>query len=64
MCKAGNSFHDASASDLVELKAAVQPVVDKIAADPVSGPLLGKLESVLADHIGTDVPDLPATCVR
>lgn len=64
MCKAGNSFHDASASDLVELKAAVQPVVDKIAADPVSGPLLGKLESVLADHIATDVPDLPATCVR
>lgn len=64
MCEAGILFHDASALDLVELKAAMQPVVDKIAADPVSGPLLDKVESVLADHISTDVPDVPATCVR
>lgn len=64
MCRAGVRFHDASVRDLADLKAAVRPVVDTIAADPVSGPLLRKVESVLADDAGPDVPDVPARCLR
>ncbi|WP_406830495.1 TRAP transporter substrate-binding protein DctP [Pedococcus sp. KACC 23699] len=64
MCRAGVRFHDASVRQLADLRAAVRPVVDTIAADPVSGPLLRKVESVLAADTGADVPDVPATCLR
>ena len=67
MCKAGVRFHDATAREFADLRTAVQPVVDRIAADSVSGPLLVKVRSVLADDPAPDVPDipvLPARCFR
>jgi TRAP-type C4-dicarboxylate transport system substrate-binding protein len=64
MCRDGVRFHDASAAALRELQVAVHPVVDRIAADQVSGPLLAGVRSALAGHPGIDLPDIPTGCLR
>jgi TRAP-type C4-dicarboxylate transport system substrate-binding protein len=63
MCTAGVRFYDATAADIAGLTTAVRPVLDTLAADPVSGPLLTRIRQVAAEHPGTDVPDVPADCL-
>jgi TRAP-type C4-dicarboxylate transport system substrate-binding protein len=62
LCRKGVHFPEADAAQLAALKVAVRPVVDGIAADPQSGPLLAQVEAIAARHPGTDAPDVPADC--
>ena len=62
LCDAGVSFVDASPSQLAALHAAVAPVIAGLAADPVTSPLLAKIQSIAARHPETDVPNVPANC--
>jgi TRAP-type C4-dicarboxylate transport system substrate-binding protein len=64
MCTAGVRFYDATDADLADLTAAVRPVLDKLAADPVSGPLLKTIQQVTAEYPGVDLPDVPADCLK
>jgi TRAP-type C4-dicarboxylate transport system substrate-binding protein len=63
MCATGVRFYDATDAELAGLTTAVRPVLDTLAADPISGPLLTKIQQVAAEHPGVDVPDVPADCV-
>jgi TRAP-type C4-dicarboxylate transport system substrate-binding protein len=62
MCQYGVRFIDASAAQLAALHAAVAPVINKLSADPVSGPLLAEIQAVAAQHPGVDEPKVPADC--
>jgi len=63
MCATGVRFYDATDAHVAALHDAVRPVLDSLAADPVSGPLLAKIQQVAAEHPRVDVPDIPADCL-
>jgi hypothetical protein len=44
------------------LRGKVQPVIDGLAADPVSGPLLKEIQAIAANHPAPDVPTVPVGC--
>ncbi len=50
LCGRGVEFRDASAAQLASLKKAIQPVLDRLAADATSGPLLAELQNISAAH--------------
>jgi TRAP-type C4-dicarboxylate transport system substrate-binding protein len=62
LCDLGVRFVDASAAQLAALKTAVAPVISTLASDPVSGPLLARIQAIAAQHPDTDVPDVPSNC--
>ena len=62
LCAAGARFVDASPEQLDELRAATKPVIDQLAADPDSGPLLEDIQAIAAEHPQPETPDLPAGC--
>lgn len=62
LCAAGARFVDATPDQLDGLRAAVEPVIDQLAADPDTGPLLEAVEKVAAEHPQPEVPDVPADC--
>lgn len=64
LCAKGTRFVEASAAQLSDLHAAVQPVIDGFAADPAAAPLLQAIQGIAADHPGTDQPDVPADCAQ
>jgi hypothetical protein len=55
-------FTDASPAQLTALGSQVAPVLDKLAADPVTGPVLQQIRQAVATHPGIDAPDVPAAC--
>jgi TRAP-type C4-dicarboxylate transport system substrate-binding protein len=63
LCTRGVTFHEASAEQLAELRTAVQPTIDRLAADPQSGPVLAAIQAIAAAHDQTDVPDPVGDCV-
>jgi TRAP-type C4-dicarboxylate transport system substrate-binding protein len=62
LCEMGVRFVDASASQLAALHTAVAPVTANLAADPVNGPLLAKIQAIAAQYPQVEEPDVPATC--
>ncbi|HEX5014356.1 MAG TPA: TRAP transporter substrate-binding protein DctP [Candidatus Limnocylindrales bacterium] len=62
LCDQGVRFVRASDGQLSDLRAAAQPVIDDLASDDVSGPLLAAIQKIAAEHPGIDEPDVPATC--
>jgi TRAP-type C4-dicarboxylate transport system substrate-binding protein len=62
LCASGVRFVDASASQLAALHDAVAPVIAKLAADPVNGPLLAKIQAIAGQFPRVEEPDVPATC--
>jgi TRAP-type C4-dicarboxylate transport system substrate-binding protein len=62
LCSNGVRLIEASPAQLVDLRAAVAPVIDKLAADPVSGPLLVKIRAIAAQFPQVEEPDVPAAC--
>jgi hypothetical protein len=61
-CDAGSRFVDASPEDLEALRTAFAPVVERLAADPVDGPILAELQAIAAEHPGPEVLDVPDGC--
>jgi len=62
LCQSGVRFIDASAAQLAGLHAAVAPVMSKLSADPVTGPLLDEIRAVAAQHPEVEEPTVPADC--
>lgn len=62
LCASGVRFVDASASQLAALHEAVAPVIATLAADPVNGPLLAKIQAIAGGHPQVEEPNVPATC--
>ena len=62
LCASGVRFVDASTSQLSALHDAVAPVIAKLAADPVNGPLLAKIQAIAGQYPQVEEPDVPATC--
>jgi TRAP-type C4-dicarboxylate transport system substrate-binding protein len=62
LCDQGVRFTDASPAQLTALHSRVAPVLDKLAADPVTGPVLQQIQQAVATHPGIDAPDVPGAC--
>jgi TRAP-type C4-dicarboxylate transport system substrate-binding protein len=62
MCAAGGRIVDASPEQLAGLRAAWGPVIDELAADPESGPLMAAIQGIADKHPNADVLEAPATC--
>ena len=62
LCARGVHFIDASPAQLLDLRAAVAPVVDKLAADPVNGPLLAEIRQIAAAYPQVEEPNVPPSC--
>lgn len=62
LCGSGVRFATASAAQLSDLKAAVQPVLDGLAADPVTAPEYRAVVAAVAAHPGEDSITVPAGC--
>lgn len=56
LCNQGVQFYQAGADHTRALHAIVQPVLDRLAADPTSGPLLTSIQDIAAKHPAPDVP--------
>ena len=61
LCSTGVRFHRASANQVAGLRAAVQPSLDALAADPTDGSLLRDIQAIAASRPATDDPT-PAAC--
>ncbi len=62
LCASGVRFVDASASQLAALHDAVAPVIATLAADPVNGPLLAKIQAIAGQYPQVEEPNVPASC--
>ena len=62
LCDSGVRFVDASPSQIASLRSAITPVIDQLADDPITGPLLEQIQGVAAEHGGPDVPNVPESC--
>jgi TRAP-type C4-dicarboxylate transport system substrate-binding protein len=62
LCGLGVRFIDASPAQLAELKQAVSPVIDRLAADPVTAATMQQIQAISAAHPAPDVPDVPPSC--
>ena len=62
LCDKGAKFITATPEQVVGMTAAVQPVLDRLAADPTNGPILTDIQEIAARHPGPDAPSVPADC--
>jgi TRAP-type C4-dicarboxylate transport system substrate-binding protein len=62
LCLQGVRFFRAGPDQIRALHSKVQPVIDALAADPTSGPLLKEIQAIAANHPTTDVPVVAAEC--
>jgi TRAP-type C4-dicarboxylate transport system substrate-binding protein len=62
LCIQGVRFFRAGPDQIQALLGKVQPVIDELAADPTSGPLLKEIQAIAANHPTPDVPIVPAGC--
>jgi TRAP-type C4-dicarboxylate transport system substrate-binding protein len=64
LCSVGVRFAWASSAQMTAMRTRVQPVLDRLAADPSSGPLLKEIEAIATKYPQPVVPDVPADCRR
>jgi TRAP-type C4-dicarboxylate transport system substrate-binding protein len=62
LCNRGVRFVEASDDQVRALRTKLASVIARLAADPVDGPLLAKVQAIAADHPTVDIPDVPADC--
>jgi len=62
VCERGGRIVDASTAQLADLRAAWRPMIEALAADPESGPLMADVEALAAKHPDADVLEVPASC--
>jgi hypothetical protein len=62
LCSRGVRFVEASDDQVRALRTKLAPVIARLAADPVDGPLLADVQAIAADHPTVDIPDVPADC--
>jgi TRAP-type C4-dicarboxylate transport system substrate-binding protein len=62
LCSRGVRFISASPGEVVGLRRKLQPVLDRLAADPKSGPMLKEIQAIATAHPLADVPNVPAAC--
>jgi TRAP-type C4-dicarboxylate transport system substrate-binding protein len=58
LCDQGTRFIEASPDQIAALNAAVTPVIEQLATDPTSGPLLTEIQALATQHPQPDVPDV------
>jgi TRAP-type C4-dicarboxylate transport system substrate-binding protein len=61
-CEAGSRFVDASPADVEAMRTAFAPVVERLAADLVDGPILAEIQAIAAEHPGPEPLDVPDSC--
>jgi len=61
-CDAGSRFVDASTDEIEALRTAFAPVIERLAADPVDGPILAELQAIAAEHPGPEPLDITDNC--
>jgi TRAP-type C4-dicarboxylate transport system substrate-binding protein len=64
LCIDGARFVPASAEQLDELHAAVQPVIDGLAADSENADLLAAVQAIAAEYPDAEVPEVREECQR
>jgi TRAP-type C4-dicarboxylate transport system substrate-binding protein len=62
LCSVGVRFAWASAEQISAMRASVQPELDRLAADPTSGPLLKEVAAIAAKYPEPVAPDVPQDC--
>ncbi|MFE7859866.1 TRAP transporter substrate-binding protein [Streptomyces sp. NPDC057403] len=62
LCRKGARFARADARQLADLRRALRPVLDRLAADPADARLLHQLQALARKHPGPEPLDLPAKC--
>jgi TRAP-type C4-dicarboxylate transport system substrate-binding protein len=62
LCTQGARFVAATTGEVAAMKKAVAPVIDQLAQDPTSGPLLHEIQQIAADHPSVATPDVPEDC--
>lgn len=62
LCAAGARFIDADAAQLDAVRAAVAPVVDDLAADPVTSGLTAEIQSIAEQYPDPEILDVPDEC--
>jgi len=62
LCTQSVRFTNATTQQLADLRRAVQPVLDALERDPVTGPSMAEVQKVGAEYPSPDVIDVPATC--
>jgi TRAP-type C4-dicarboxylate transport system substrate-binding protein len=62
LCSRGVRFVEASDDQVRALRAKLAPVIARLAADAVDGPLLADVQAIAADDPTVDIPDVPADC--
>jgi TRAP-type C4-dicarboxylate transport system substrate-binding protein len=62
LCSVGARFSWASADQMSAMRNSLRPVLDRLAADPTSGPLLEQIDAIAAKYPQPAVPDVPDDC--
>ncbi len=62
LCDAGTRFATASPEQQAELEQAFAPAVERLAADPIDGPLLTVVQGVAAAHPDVEAVTVPQRC--
>jgi TRAP-type C4-dicarboxylate transport system substrate-binding protein len=62
LCSVGVRFAWASPAQVAAMRTTLRPVLDRLATDPTSGPLLKQVQAVAAKYPQPVVPDVPGAC--
>ncbi len=62
MCSDGVRFISATPGEVAGLRRKLQPVLDRLAADPKSGPMLKEIQAIATTNPLADVPNVPEAC--
>ncbi|TCC43303.1 TRAP transporter substrate-binding protein [Kribbella sindirgiensis] len=62
MCSDGIRFITATPGEVAGLRRKLQPVLDRLAADPKSGPMLKDIQAIATANPLADVPNVPEAC--
>jgi TRAP-type C4-dicarboxylate transport system substrate-binding protein len=62
LCAKGVRFAMAAPDQLAALRTKFRPVIDRLSADPKSGPLLKEIQAIAAADAEPDVPTVPIAC--
>ncbi|TCO51369.1 TRAP-type C4-dicarboxylate transport system substrate-binding protein [Kribbella antiqua] len=62
MCSSGVRFISAAPGEVAGLRRKLQPVLDRLAADPKTGPMLKDIQAIATANPLADVPNVPEAC--
>ena len=62
LCTRGVRFKDATPAQLLALRTRLAPVLDRLATDPQSGPLLTKIKAIAAENPTSEVLKVDSDC--